>query len=258
MLHEHEWLEQAKRLSVGMRMRVRHGRERRLNMTVANERDRWWCYCQACKQGGVLMKEHVLLTAAPIVEQELTLPTDLKPVLRSDYEDTVGRFLASKGMMFPYLPKLWFSQRARRLCLQDDSGGWHGRDMTDKSNAKWLHYNKAHIIGTVGDTTIITEDIFSMYKVRFALGDCPEVGTASTLGAGCSTTAALALKNCTTLVWAYDGDSAGDAGFKSASKRMRVLVPRQIRARPPEGLDPKDMYCADIRELLKGAIPCVK
>lgn len=254
MLHEHEWLEQAKRLSVGMRMRVRHGRERRLNMTVANERDRWWCYCQACKQGGVLMKEHVLLTAAPIVEQELTLPTDLKPVLRSDYEDTVGRFLASKGMMFPYLPKLWYSERAKRLCLQDDTGEWHGRDLTGKSNAKWLHYAKLHIIGTVGATTVITEDIFSMYKVRFALRDTPHIGTASTLGAGCSTTAALALKNCTTLVWAYDGDAAGDAGYKSASKRMRVLVPRQIRARPPEGLDPKDMDCADIRELLKGVL----
>lgn len=255
MIQEHEWLQQAKRLSIGMRMRVRHGRERRLNMTIANERDRWWAYCNACKEGGVVLKEHVLLsTAIPVVEVDFTIPDDLQPVLGSEYEDAVGKFLASKGMMFPYLPKLWFSMRTKRVCLQDDTGGWHGRDLTDRSNAKWLHYNKPHITGTVRARTVITEDILSMYKVRFAMRASPEIGTATTLGAGCSTTAALALKNCTTLVWAYDGDKAGDDGYKSASKRMRVLVPRQLRARPPDGLDPKDMDCADIRELLKGVL----
>ena len=255
MIPEHEWLPQAQRLAVGMRLRVRHRRESRANMTIGNDRDRWWCYCQRCKEGGVVLKEHVLLSA-PVVEEvhDLTVPTDLRPVMGSDFEDTVGRFLASKGMMFPYLPKLWYSASTRRLCLQDNSGGWHGRDLTGKSNAKWLHYAKPHLVGTVCRCTVLTEDIFSMYKVRFALRNTPEIGTATTLGAGCSTTAALALKNCTTLVWAYDGDSAGDDGYKSGSKRMRALVPRQLRARPPDGLDPKDMDCEDIRELLKGVI----
>lgn len=253
MIHEHDWLHHAKKLAIGMRMRVRHGRERRLNMTVANEKDRWWCYCQSCKEGGVVLKEHVLLgePATPIVLADLTLPTDMRPVLGSEYEQAVGKFLATKGMMFPYLPKLWYSLQARRVLLQDDAGGWHGRDLTDKSNAKWLHYSKPHIVGTIGDTTIITEDIFSMYKVRFAIRHCKQIGVASTLGAGCSTTAALALKNCTTLVWAYDGDTAGDDGYKSASRRMRVLVPRQLRARPPDGMDPKDMDCAELRSLFK-------
>ena len=256
MIQEHEWLQHAKKLSIGMKMRVRHGRESRINMTVANERDRWWCYCQACKEGGVVLKEHVLMNAPaePIVAADLVIPSDMQPVLGSEYETTIGKFIASKGMMFPYLPKLWYSLRAKRLLLQDDTGAWHGRDLTNKSNAKWIHFAKSHIIGTLGKTTVLTEDIFSMYKIRFALRGYPEIGTASTLGAGCSTTAALALKNCTTLVWAYDGDSAGDSGFKSGSRRMRVLVPRQIRARPPEGLDPKDMDCEDLRELLKEVI----
>lgn len=202
-----------------------------------------------------MMKEHVLLTSPiEVVENNLSVPTDLRPVIGSEFEDTVGRFLASKGMMFPYLPKLWISESARRLCLQDDQGGWHGRDLTGRSNAKWLHYSKPPLVGIVRCCTVLTEDIFSMYKVRFALRNTSEIGTATTLGAGCSAAAALALKNCTTLVWAYDGDSAGDAGYKSGSKRMRALVPRQLRARPPEGLDPKDMDCEDIRELLKGVI----
>lgn len=258
MIPESEWLEQAKRLSVGMRIRVRHGRESRANMTIANERDRWWCYCQRCKDGAVLPKDHVLLTGDPVVEEiDFTIPSDLRPVLGSEYEETVGRFLASKNMMFPYLPKLWYSLQARRVCLQDDAGHWHGRDLTGRSNAKWLHYNKDHLVGVPGRVTVITEDLFSMYKVRFAIHrdyTLQDVHVGTTLGAGCSTTAALALKNCKTLVWAYDGDHAGDEGYKSASKRMRVLVPRQFRARPPEGLDPKDMDCASIRELLKGVL----
>lgn len=76
MIHEHDWLQHAKRLAVGMRLRIRHGKERRLNMTVANERDRWWCYCQACKDGGVVHKEHVLLNTAavPIKDEDLAVP----------------------------------------------------------------------------------------------------------------------------------------------------------------------------------------
>lgn len=118
MIPEHEWLPQAQRLAVGMRLRVRHRRESRANMTIGNDRDRWWCYCQRCKEGGVVLKEHVLLSA-PVVEEvhDLTVPSDLCPVMGSDFEDTVGRFLASKGMMFPYLPKLWYSASTRRLCL---------------------------------------------------------------------------------------------------------------------------------------------
>ncbi|HVH93255.1 MAG TPA: hypothetical protein VM783_17960 [Candidatus Acidoferrum sp.] len=255
MLRQEEWLAQAKRLSVGMTARVKHGRERRANMVVGNDRGHWWAYCQACKQGGRLDKEHVLMAlGTPLSDPsafELLLPHDLRPVLGSDYEAVVGRFLASKGMMFPYLPKLWYSELTKRLCLQDDDGGWHGRDLTERSNAKWLHYGKPHIVGRIGKTTVVTEDLFSMYKVRFALREAHKpYCVATTLGAGCSVAAALALKDCTTIVWAYDGDHAGDEGFKSASKRMRVLVPKQVRARPPEGMDPKDMDCAEIRELI--------
>ncbi len=268
-LPEDDWLPQAKRLAVGMRVRVRHGRERRPNMTVGNERGHFWAYCQSCKEGGKVSKDHVLRAPTEPQEwgQELTVPDDLRPVLGSDYELPVGRFLASKGMMFPYLPKLWFSERARRLCLHDPASGWHGRDITERSSAKWLHYSKPQLAGEVGRLTIITEDLFSMYKVQFALRDKRRayelnpgpfgpkgwwnVEVASTLGAGIGVTAALALKDCTKIVWMYDGDKAGDDGFTQASKRMRVHVPKQYRARPPEGMDPKDMDCADIRALIE-------
>lgn len=256
MLRHEDWLDQAKRLHVGQTVRTRHRHERRPNLSIGNTRTHWWAYCQACKEGGRLDKEHVLLGPASPVEgpTSLSLPADLAPVLGSDYEAAVGRFLASKGMMFPYLPKLWYSLSHKRLCLQDDAGTWHGRDMTERAGAKWLHYGKPALAGTPGKLTIVTEDVFSMFKVRYALdrGRGPKVVT--TMGAGIGPRAALALKDCTRIVWFYDGDAAGDDGYMQASKRMRVLVPKQLRARPPEGLDPKDMQCADIRALLEGVL----
>lgn len=257
MIPEQEWLPQAKRLAVGMRLRVRHGRERRPNMTIGHERGHYWAYCQSCKEGGKVSKDHVLRLAveAPEAPTSLALPADLRPVLGGDYELPVHRFLASKGMAQPYLPKLWFSESARRVCLQDALSGWHGRDITERSAAKWLHYSKPQIAGAIGRCTIITEDLFSMFKVQFALergrGTFGHVQVASSLGAGIGVAAALALKDCTQLVWMYDGDKAGDYGYTQASKRMRVHVPKQYRARPPEGLDPKDMECEAIRELIE-------
>lgn len=254
MLPQDDWLPQAKRLAVGMTMRVRHRNERRANMTIGNDRGHWWATCHACKDSSKVSKDHVLRLPITqgVASENLTMPTDLRAVVGGDYEIAVGRFLASKGMMYPYLPNLWFSESARRVCLQDESGGWHGRDITERSGAKWLHYDKPHLVGEVGKCTIVTEDLFSMYKVRFALrGTHKPYCVASSLGAGISVAAALGLKDCTRLVWMYDGDKAGDEGFSQASKRMRVHVPKQYRARPPEGLDPKDMQCADIRALIE-------
>ena len=256
MIPEREWLDKAKQLAVGMQIRTWHGREKRANLVIGNERGYWWCYCQRCKEGAKVQKEHILLKQTlPPPETEFKVPDDLAPVIGSPYEASIGHFLASKGMMYPYVPKLWYSPRTARLCLQDDTGGWHGRDVTGRSNAKWLHYSKPVIVGTPGAYTVLVEDIFSMYKIKFAVRGT-DIAVVSTLGAGCSAAAALALKNCTTLVWAYDADKAGDAGFKQGRKRMQLLVPKQVRARPPEGLDPKDMDCTNIRALLEEALKC--
>lgn len=253
-LPEKDWLPLAKRCAVGMRMRVRHGNENRANMTVANEQGRWWAYCQRCKQGGVISKEHVLLGTPAYEPPVLTVPKDLEPVAGGEWEHTVGQFLASKNMMFPYLPPLWVSPSTKRLFLHDGQQ-WHGRDLTGRSNAKWLHFG-AKFAGEAGPITVVTEDIFSMYKVQFAMRESRTlVSVASTLAAQCGDAAALALKNCKAVVWAYDGDDAGDAGFEQARIRMRAFGVHSTRLRPPQGLDPKDMDCPSLRAAVHAQIP---
>jgi len=253
MLPHSEWLDRAKRLSIGMHVRVQHRNERRPNMVIGNDNDKWWAYCQACKEGGVMPKEHVLLNSTTKHEPVLlTIPTDIKPVLGSEFEQAIGKFLASKHMMFPYLPTLYYSEQARRLLIQDDNNRWHGRDLTDRSPAKWLHYGASYS-GTVCKNTIITEDMFSMWKVQFALKDTLRKGWGvfCTLGTSVSQPAALQLKEAGRLIWAYDGDAAGYVGANYGRRRMQVFVDAQSRARPPEGLDPKDMDCQAIRDLMR-------
>ncbi len=226
-------------------------------MIVGNDRGHWWAYCQRCKEGGRMDKEHVLLGGhgeAVESQSRAELPGDLKQVLGSGYEAAIGGFLASKGMMFPYLPQLWYSESARRVCVQDERGSWHGRDLTGRSNAKWLHYSvPALALAPCGFTTVdcvVTEDVFSMFKVAYAMRGT-YVNVVSTMGAGCGDRAALALKSWPNIVWAYDGDKAGDDGFTQARKKMRPFVRKQYRARPPEGLDPKDMDIIDIRSMIE-------
>lgn len=251
MLRDEDWLAQAQRLSIGMQMRVHHGRERRPNMIIKNDKDRWWSYCQACKEGGVLLKQHVVLSGdAPEITKDLALPTDYTLAQPSEYGDAVGIYLHSKNMAYPYLPPVFVSPTAKRMLLRDDAGLWHGRDLTNKSDRKWLNYQHAKFVGLPSNITVITEDLFSMYKMRYALGVMPSISVCCTLGASVSSAAALALKDCKRLIYAYDADKAGDAGFVQGYKRMKVFGMNQERFRPPEGLDPKDMQCWDIRNLI--------
>jgi hypothetical protein len=227
-------------------------------MTVANEQGHWWAYCQACKKGARLTKEHVLLSTVPEHRSEsLSVPTDRVQVLGSVYEAAVGAFLASKRMMYPYLPELFISPRTKRLLMQEGAD-WHGRDMLGRSAAKWMHYGSPGISGIPKDTTIVTEDIFSMFKVRYALRDLlsadHDLAVVCSLGAGVGDKAVLALRNCHRIVWAYDADGAGDEGARNSSVRMSPFVRKQNRARPPDGLDPKDMTSEEIRSMMKGIV----
>lgn len=186
------------------------------------------------------------------VDVEEKLPDDIKPVLASEFELPIAKFLASKNMDQLYLPALFYSEKRKRLMLKDVAGKWHGRDLTGRSPMKWMNYNNAKVVGHVpiGCTVVVVEDLFSLYKTTWALRDLNGVVIVCALGTGCSASLVNALMPAYAAMWFFDADAAGDVGYTKASQRMRPFMDRQARVRPPEGLDPKDMSCEAIRELI--------
>ena len=257
MIPHEDWLDQAKRLAVGMKLRVRHRNEGRMNMVIGNDTDKWWCYCQRCKEGAVVEKSHVILgqVGGP-VDTDVMLPPDITPLQHTEFEVPVARFLADKCMAFPYLPNnLYYSGSRKRLMLNIE-GRWHGRDLTGRSTQKWMNYNNAKYVGHPGTNTVLVEDLFSMFKTRWAMRGDPSVHVMCSLGTGCHTPLVAALAGAAhvrNLIWFYDADEAGDDGVSAGTRRMNAYGIRQCRSRPPEGLDPKDMRCEDIRLLIQAA-----
>lgn len=255
-LPDSEWLHLAKKLGVGSTSRHYHRREKRPNLVVGNEAGKWWAYCQSCKQGGVVEKDHVKITGgkAPESSSNLDLPRDMVPILELDEfsRDAVLRLLAEKNMDQMYLPPLYFSEQRKRMLL-DTGQGWLGRDTTGHSPQKWLTYDgtlwlesvKPHIMA------LVVEDPFSFYKVKWALRDT-DISVYSALGTVVRPALALQLLAHSFVVMFFDGDDPGEVGAKREAKKMRGMGVRSIARCAPTGFDPKDLTIQQIREYVDG------
>jgi hypothetical protein len=256
-LNKDDWLHIAKRLVVGGRVRVQHGRERRQNMTIGHEGDHYWAYCQACKASGRVDKDHVRITAvlAPKESASLVLPDDMVKVLDADkaVQDAVLGFLASKNMDAQYLPELWFSRSRCRLLFMHGCE-WLGRDTTGASMQKWLTFNQSnHLAGPdiVIRKAVVVEDPFSYYKVRWALQGY-NVAVFSSLGTKMSDALLVKLMTTGTVMFFYDDDAAGHKGAATESHRLRALGVNAVARCATGGRDPKDMTIEEIRQHIGG------
>lgn len=276
-LPDSEWLPLAKKLGVGSTSRHYHRREGRPNLVVGNTVGKWWAYCQSCKAGGVVEKDHVKITGgkAPESSTHLDLPRDSTPILELDEfsRDAVLKLLAEKNMDQMYLPPLYFSEQRKRMLL-DTGQGWLGRDTTGHSPQKWLTYDGSLYLGNhspdpqatlpvvgVGSmganeqasthprTAIIVEDPFSYYKVLWALRDTPGVTVYCALGTVVRPTfvRSLLLRPASRHVLFFDGDIAGEVGAKREAHKLRGLGLRAVARCAPAGHDPKDLTIEHIR-----------
>lgn len=263
---ESEWIAQAKRCAINQSRRVQHNREAGSDMAVGNKADRYWAYCHRCKEGGVSMKTHVVLSnKVPPASADLSLPADKVHVLTSEphIKHGVGTFLASKHMDLEYLPAETFFSESRKRLMICVNGQWMGRDTTGRSEQKWLTYNQQSFVALPGlyshnKRAILTEDLFSMFKVGHALRNGPDedhhnTAVFCTLGTKINPPLFLRLIQEFSLVLSfYDGDTAGWHGCESNSKRLNALsigLPATVVTQcAPRGMDPKDMSLAAIRQ----------
>lgn len=257
-----EWLHFAKRVAIGAQQRVRHGNERDPAMVVGNQPDRWWCWCQRCKCGAVVRKEHALTVAvAPHIERNLTVPNDITMMaaLQGYQRDHVAGLLASKGMDLIYLPMLtgWSESRGRIMVPTHNQEGYMGRDTTGRSAQKWLTYNGQHYVqaGGFGPVAVLTEDLFSAHKVAWAMKEFG-VSTYCTLGTSMHEALLAEILKCpiNQVISFYDGDAAGHKGAAANEQRLQPFglasghTPAKSCA--PRGLDPKDMSLQEIQQHL--------
>lgn len=250
-LPDEEWLHHAKKLSVGSRTRVFHRREGRPNLVIGNEAGKWWAYCQSCKAGGVVEKDHVRITggSAPASSTHLDLPRDSIPILELDEfsRDAVLRLLAEKNMDQMYLPPIHFSEQRKRMLI-DTGQGWLGRDTTGHSPQKWLSYTGSPWLGPESAAcAMVVEDPFSYYKAQWALRDNHEWAVYCALGTVVRPALALKLTHRTRVVMFFDGDEAGYTGAKREAKKIRGLGGSAIARCAPEGFDPKDLTIQEIQ-----------
>lgn len=253
-LPNEDWLSVAQRLPVGGTRRVVHGRESRANLVIGHESSHYWAYCQRCKEGGKVMKEHVLITGrtAPPTSTNLDLPRDMRKLTSlSEFEQmSIAGFLVRKNMDPMYLPELWYSAERKRLLMQANSV-WIGRDLTERSHQKWLHYRRlAYLLsGEPRRGVVLVEDPFSWFKLRYALrGDGPAV--ACMLGTAVRRELQLALvrAGCTRAGFYTDGDAAGHEGARAGARALQAFGIRSHRIPIPEGKDPKDLTLKELRD----------
>lgn len=252
MLPLEEWLPKAKAMCIGGHDRFFHRREKRPNLVIWNKPDAWTAYCQACKEGGVVKKEHVLYgVASPEANKSiLTLPCDLQR--QSQWDDitaySIGQFLASKGMDYKMLPEMFYSCTRKRLCIQTEQG-WMGRDVTGRALDKWLTYNGQHYLYTDrgSDTVVMVEDSFSYFKVLWAV---PELNVLCCLGTGLKPSIIARCMNMRQAILCFDGDQAGYKGATAGAQRLRAIGVFADSRCAPEGKDPKDLSAASLCSLI--------
>lgn len=241
-----EWLHLAKRVPLGRSDRTYHGRENRPNLVVYNNESEWSAYCHRCHIAGRVSKEYVVYGApADAKAPDLSPPRDAVPVLVpgqfSEYDTAVARFLVSKGVVPSMLPPLRYSCTRKRIVLTAGEAIL-GRDITELSLVKWVHYSGARfvLLGPASNISILVEDTLSAYKVHKAL---PQYQVVACLGTRLSAQLKLMLQGVVAVM--FDGDQAGYIG---AADARRELPGRHVLVRcAPAGLDPKDMTIAQIR-----------
>lgn len=246
-------------------MRHRHGHERRPNLTVSNGVDRYWAYCNACKAGAIVMKEHVVVSGAraPANSASLSVPPDMIKVIDADKHTSNGvlGYLASKGMDAQYLPEIWFSAERKRILLQHENQ-WLGRDVTDSSPQKWLTYNRTVFLSgrlpaSKARSAVLVEDPFSFFKVDYAVRGTElgvECDVYSSLGTRIHDELMVKLLSYDRAIMFYDGDKAGLDGGSTGASRLRSMGVHASTALAPKGLDPKDMTCEEIVQHLRWAL----
>lgn len=275
-MHKSEWLDLCKRVPVGQSRRVRHGAEGRPNMVLYNNSDSWSAWCHSCHEGGRVNKEYFepVDTSVPVMRKYLdTSSLMLVNAMPKDKYKEMVKLLHSKGMSTALLKgiKHYYNPVDERLVFRF-KGLDIGRDLTGRSPAKWLHYdrdNRAEYVylqgKTVGSTepVVLTEDIFSAIKINHYTGYSALccLGTrisdeiirfiSGVVHTGAKQDIVHSEPITRIAVASFDGDIAGRRAERDLVNRLSLRGLGYRTVRIPDGLDPKDLNHSELIDLFK-------
>ena len=250
MLHTDEWLHLAKQQAVGYSNRYRHGAESRRNLVVYNNNDSWSCWCHSCQEGGYVPKEFVVLNQAPPEPQHPIWNPKLVPLSEAREISKIVQFLNSKHMMIPYLPNPKWDTERHRIVLEFPEQRV-GRSISN-SDAKWLKYtgevDHVKLDYSEDKDFILTEDLFSALKVRYATAS--RFNVVALMGTKLDSTLEPLLVQGKKVNLMLDADEAGRSGAVKIKRRLSLYGKDVEVINIPDGLDPKDLTLNEIRRAL--------
>lgn len=271
-MHKSEWIKDAQNVPVGQSRRVYHGAETRPNLVVYNNPDCYSAWCHSCQESGYVPKEVLqrVDTSAPVFHKYLCAADCMTlPELSVAHPEKFKRMVLllhrkhmSTALLAPYKPV--YNVVDDRLVFTF-KGASVGRDCTEKSHAKWLHYHNSaepldflYLQGKKADCIrepiVLVEDLFSAIKVHKYTG----LSTMWCKGTHISDdiiaflTYPRALGDFFYPVLAFDGDTAGYKATRTAHKRLEIRGVEHSIVNVPEGCDPKDLSHIELNELFQG------
>jgi len=255
------WLDIAKSLFVGERVRVTHPQDTgsRPSVIVRNEETSYTAHCFRRNSHDYVPKERVIPRSAPVDSALQNIPQDKTPLRETPkyVQRSIESFLITRGVtsaMFPPQALHWSDTRKR--ILVQNSGIVLGRDVTEQSPSKWVDYTPKvtnytqamHVFGNMR-TVVLVEDSLSAYKIRHCTGNT----AVALLGTKLHDIHRNMVMRYPDVVVFMDGDFSGTMGGIQVVRDLRALGGVNYRVcTPPPGKDPKDLTYRELRELVNG------
>lgn len=265
LVQKEHWLKAAKRLPVGATDRIYHGAEKRPNLVIRNQQDKYTAYCHHCHQGDVLYKDAVRIQAETPVEKSKRGIPDLVPadLWTPEEELKIKKFLVSKDMamgFFGWSMRPLLNRADNRLVFRTPDQ-IVGRDLTGRAPAKWFTYygnstyNRAKHVEFQGVTVVLTEDYMSALKLQYVFNQkFPKLMAVAVMGTKLCSDLTVQLTKARNVIILFDGDSAGYKGAEAFTSAFDVLdIPyMDWTGKMPENCDPKNLSTEAIYWMFHG------
>ncbi|QAX92399.1 DNA primase [Providencia phage vB_PstP_PS3] len=251
------WLDKCKQLPVGTTARFRCCGSTKAAV-LFNNSDSWSMYCFRCHTSLKEFKQYQSLTEGLQQHKVTEVPTDLKKLSEcSEYvQEAVYKFLLTKGIYPSMVPDAMFSAELKRVLFKVSAAVYMARALNQYQQPKWLQLGGRcgfAVVGKVQDPVriVLTEDLLSAIKIDYVQREFGEgnVLAVSLLGTKLDTKLrAVIAQSGVPVLCMLDGDAAGYTGTRQIMKDLKVYT--QVKTYAEQGLDPKDLSCQKLLEVL--------